>query len=99
MSDYASARAALIAAVDELDTWQGQPTLSSQLGTLNSQGATITQLQADKAQLTADLATRTQERDARQQAIVDVRARAQARKDADAAKVEGQDDLDALSGF
>jgi len=34
-----------------------------------------------------------------QAAIAGVRARAQARKDADAAKVDGQDDLDALAGL
>lgn len=42
MSDYASARAAGIAAVDELDLWQGQPTLSSEL-------ASVTALQAQVA--------------------------------------------------
>lgn len=31
MADYQSARAAGIAAIDELDLWFGQPTLSSQL--------------------------------------------------------------------
>lgn len=36
---------------------------------------------------------------AMQSAINAVKARAQARKDADAAKVDGQDDLDALSAF
>ena len=55
MADYQSARAAGIAAVDELDTWQGQPTLSSQL-------ASITALQQQLAFVTA-------ERDARQVAI------------------------------
>lgn len=92
MADYASSRAAGIYAIDELDTWQGQPTLSSQL-------AAAAGLQAQVTQLTSDLATRTQERDARQSAIDGVKARAQARKDADAALVDGQDDLDALATF
>ncbi len=50
MSDYASARAAGIAAVDELDLWQGQPTLSSEL-------ASVTALQQQVASDAATIAS------------------------------------------
>jgi predicted nucleic acid-binding Zn ribbon protein len=89
---YLATRAAGIAAVDTLDTWQGQPTLSSQL-------ASISTLQDQVTQLTADLSTRTTERDQRQTAITAMKAAAQADKDADAANAAGQGVLDAAGGF
>lgn len=48
------------------------------------------------ASLTAQVATLTSERDAALAKVAIARADAQARKDADAAKTEGQDLLDAL---
>jgi hypothetical protein len=48
--------------------------------------------------LTAQNATLTARNAVLDAAIAGVRARAQARKDADAANVDGQDDLDALAG-
>ncbi len=58
------------------------------------QSALVAQLQAANAQLAQDLATRTAERDALQVKWNAALADAQARKDADNAKVEGQNLLD-----
>lgn len=84
MADFSTALAAGIAALDELCLWQGQPTISSRLN------STITQAQYDAV---------VAERDARQAAILVVRANANARKAADAANVDGQADLDAIAAF
>lgn len=97
MADYQSARAAGIAAVDELDGWQGQPKLSAQL-------ASVTTLQQQNATLTADLQTRTTERDTEktradklQQAVTAMKAAAKADLDADAANEAGKGVLDAAA--
>ena len=85
MADYQTARAAGIAAVDELDTWQVQPTLSSQL-------ASVAALETQVTALTAA-------NNARQVAIDNMKAAAEAEKAADAASVAGQGVLDAAGPF
>lgn len=92
MADYQSARTLIISAVDELDTWQGQPTLSSQL-------ASVTTLQAQITQLTSDLSTRTVERDQRQAAIVAMKAAADVDTAADVANEAGKGVRDAAGPF
>lgn len=62
-------------------------------------------VQQQLAQVQADLVTRTNERDtaiadasSKQAKLTQLAALAQARKDADAQKVEGQDELDIING-
>lgn len=61
------------------------------------QGAEVAILTAQVATLTTSLATMTADRDAQAAKVALAIADAQARKSADAAKVEGQDLLDALA--
>jgi predicted secreted protein len=61
------------------------------------QSALVASLQGQVATLTASLATATTARDAALAKVAIARADAQARKDADAAKVDGQALLDALA--
>jgi hypothetical protein len=92
MADFQFALAAGINAVDELCLWQGQPTISSKL---NSIAALQTQLTAANNAL----ALMTVERNARQTAINNMKAAAQAEGAADAAVVAGQSVINAAGGF
>lgn len=90
MSDYASARAAGIAAIDELDAWQGKPLLSSELASIVAISAA-----RDAAIAARDIAVT--ERDGLNVKIANARTAAQAESDDDTAKQAGKGVLDALA--
>lgn len=66
MADYLSARAKIIAACDELDLWQGQPTLSSQLSQISGLQAQVATLQGQVTQVTLERDAAIAQRDAAQ---------------------------------
>lgn len=86
----------LATALNEAYLMAGTPNPAQQIAILKSEKSLLT---SQVNQLGADLATRTQERDARQAVLVTINANAQARKTADAAKVDGQDVIDLTQGF
>lgn len=99
MADLASVKVLALQLLDEVCLAQGAETVSAQL-------AAVAQLQADLATRTQERDTAIAERDAAVTALqpykdfaVLAKADAQARKDADAAKVDGDDILAAAAGL
>lgn len=86
MADINSVLSKILDAQNEALDVAGLPHLDLQISTLQSQ---VTQLQGQVDALTTD-------NQSKQQKLDQLKALAQARKDADAAKVDGQDELDLI---
>lgn len=97
MATYASARAAAIAAIDELDAWQGQPLLSAQLASVSALQTQVGELTTTNNNLSTTVTTRTNERDAARRAVTAMKEAANAEKTIDASHVAGQAVLDAAA--